>query len=117
MTTTALNHEPALVDNVSILSSFTASMRDRGLDVEMRLLRQEKRRAFVVLERLGVVEGEPVALFASQLSTKRFPGIGDKLAQRGSLWDVLEQDFGGLSDLGRQRFGNHPIRWQATRRG
>jgi GntR family transcriptional regulator len=89
-------HEPALVDNVSILSSFTASMRDRGLDVEMRLLRQEKRRAFVVLERLGVVEGEPVALFASQLSTKRFPGIGDKLAQRGSLWDVLEQDFGAV---------------------
>src|SRR2546423_8034970 len=37
--------EPALVEHVSILSSFTASMREKGLDVEMRLLRQRKVRA------------------------------------------------------------------------
>ena len=87
-------HEPALVEHVSILSSFSASMRERGLDVEMRLLRREKRRGEIVLERLAIVEGEPVGLFASQLSTKRFPAVGDKLARRGSLWDVLEQDYG-----------------------
>ena len=87
-------NEPALVEHVSILSSFSASMRERGLDVEMRLLRREKRRGAIVLERLAIVEGEPVGLFASQLSTKRFPAVGDKLARRGSLWDVLEQDYG-----------------------
>jgi GntR family transcriptional regulator len=87
-------YEPSLVENISILSSFTASMRERGFAVEMRLLRQQKRRATVTLERLGIVEGEPVGLFTSHLSTTRFPGVGEKLARRGSLWAVLEEDFG-----------------------
>lgn len=86
--------EPSLVENVSILSSFTASMRERGLAVEMRLLRQERWRGTVVLERLAIVEGERVGLFTSHLSTRRFPGVGEKLARRGSLWEVLEQDYG-----------------------
>jgi GntR family transcriptional regulator len=86
--------EPALVENVSILSSFTTSMRERGLRVEMRLLRQERRRGLLTLDRLAVVEGEPVALFSSTLSTKRFAGVAEKLARSGSLWHVLEQDYG-----------------------
>lgn len=100
--------EPPLVENVSILSSFTASMRERGFDVEMRLLRQQKRRVSpeivealgtgepvaIVLERLGLVEGEPVGLFRSHLSPKRFPDLGARLARKGSLWSVLEEDFG-----------------------
>ena len=86
--------EPALVENVSILSSFTASMHGRGLDVEMRLLRRGRRGGSVHLERLGLVRGEPVALFESRLSTKRFPGLADRVARRGSLWDVLELDYG-----------------------
>jgi GntR family transcriptional regulator, N-acetylglucosamine utilization regulator len=86
--------EPALVENVSILTSFTAGMRACGLEAEMRLLRQVRRGSTVVLERLAVVEGEPVGLFASRLSTKRFPGVGEKLARRDSLWAVLEEDYG-----------------------
>ena len=86
--------EPALVENVSILSSFTASMRSRGLDVEMRLLRRAKIGATVQLERLALVRDEPVAFFESRLSAKRFPDLGRLVARRGSLWDVLEQDFG-----------------------
>jgi GntR family transcriptional regulator len=86
--------EPSLVENVSILSSFTASMRARGLAVEMRLLRQEKRRSTVTLERLALVQSEPVGLFSSQLSSRRFPGLAARLAERGSLWRVLEEDFG-----------------------
>jgi GntR family transcriptional regulator len=86
--------EPALVENVSILSSFTASMRDRGLGAEMRLLRQERRRGSITLERLAVVEGEPVAIFSSRLSTTRFPDVSEKLVRHGSLWQVLEQDYG-----------------------
>jgi GntR family transcriptional regulator len=100
--------EPSLVEHDSILSSFTASMREKGLDVEMRLLRQRKMRTprdvahalgtdeptTTLLERLALVQKEPVALFASHLSPRRFPGVGAKLAERGSLSSVLEDDFG-----------------------
>jgi GntR family transcriptional regulator len=86
--------EPPLVENVSILSSFTASMRSRGLEAEMRLLRRERRGASLVLQRLGLVDGEPVGLFESTLSTKRFPGVAEHVSRRGSLWDVLERDYG-----------------------
>jgi GntR family transcriptional regulator len=100
--------ERSLVEHVSILSSFTASMREKGLEVEMRLLRHAnvrcpadvssalatRERTVTRLERLAVVQEEPVALFASYLSPKRFPGIGRKLAERGSLSTVLADDFG-----------------------
>jgi GntR family transcriptional regulator len=86
--------EPTLVENVSILSSFTASMRRRGLDVEMRLLRRAKIGGTTYLERLGLVRDEPVALFESRLSSKRFPNLADHVARRGSLWEVLEHDYG-----------------------
>jgi GntR family transcriptional regulator len=100
--------EPSFVEHVSILSSFTASMQEKGLDVEMRLLGQQKVRAprdvgralgmnertTTLLERLAVVQDEPVALFASYLSAKRFPGVAAKLRERGSLSSVLEHDFG-----------------------
>jgi GntR family transcriptional regulator len=102
--------EASFIEHVSILSSFSASMRERGLEVEMRLLRQRKvraprtvalalgtgERAATLLERLALVEGEPVALFASYLSPARFPGVARKLRQRGSLSSVLEDDFGAV---------------------
>jgi GntR family transcriptional regulator len=86
--------EASLVEHVSILSSFTASMREKGLEVEMRLLRHAKVQAMTLLERVAIVADEPVALFESQLSTKRFPGVAAKLARRGSLLSVLEHEFG-----------------------
>ena len=100
--------EQSLVEHVSILSSFTASMRGKGFDVEMKLLRQRKvrppraiglaletdERTITVLERLAVVQDEPAALFASYLSPARFPDVGARLAERGSLSRVLEDDFG-----------------------
>ena len=102
--------EPSLVEHVSILSSFTASMREKGFDVEMRLLRQQKvhtprdvaqalgtgERTATLLERLALLQREPVGLFTSHLSPKRFPGLGAKLAERGSLSNVLEDDFGAV---------------------
>jgi GntR family transcriptional regulator len=99
--------EPSLVEHGSILSSFTASMREKGLDVEMRLLGQRKVRpprdvgralgdpgGTTLLERVALVQDEPVALFASYLSAKRFPEVAAKVAERGSLLSVLEHDFG-----------------------
>jgi GntR family transcriptional regulator len=100
--------EPATVEHVSFLSSFSASMREKGLDVSMRLLRQQEvrtpaevgqalgsgERTTTLLERLALVQEEPTAIFVSYLSPSRFPGVGDKLATRGSLFSVLDEDFG-----------------------
>jgi GntR family transcriptional regulator len=47
----------------------------------------------LLLERVALVQEEPVALFASYLSPKRFPGLGDRVAERGSLSRVLEDDY------------------------
>jgi GntR family transcriptional regulator len=99
--------EPSLVEHDSILSSFTASMREKGLGAEMRLVRQKSVRTTreladalrssesrtLLLERVALVQEEPVALFASYLSPKRFPGLGDRVAERGSLSRVLEDDY------------------------
>jgi GntR family transcriptional regulator len=100
--------EQSLVEHDGILSSFTASMREKGLDVEMQLLRQRRvrtpravtlalgieERSTILLERLARVQDEAVALFASYLSAERFPDIGARLAERRSLSSVLEEDFG-----------------------
>jgi GntR family transcriptional regulator len=73
--------EPSLVEHDSILSSFTASMREKGLEAEMRLVRQKSIRTTrqladalrsseprtLLLERVALVQDEPVALFASLL--------------------------------------------------
>jgi GntR family transcriptional regulator len=102
--------EPSLVEHVSILSSFSASMREKGSHVEMRLLREQKvrttrdvvnalgtdERTVILFKRLALVQEEPIAFFASYLSPKRFPGVGAKLAERGSLTVVLEEDFGAV---------------------
>jgi DNA-binding GntR family transcriptional regulator len=83
-------------------------MREKGLDVAMRLLREQEartprdvadalgtdERTVTVLERLALVQNEPVALFVSYLSPGRFPGVGARLAVRGSLFSVLEEEFG-----------------------
>src|SRR5262249_27246704 len=82
--------EPALVENVSIWTWFPAGRRACGLEAEMPPPRRVRRGSTVVLERLAVVKGEPVGLFASRLPTRRFPGVGEKLARRDSLWAVLE---------------------------
>jgi len=100
--------EPSTIEHVSILSSFTASMREKGLEVEMRVVRGEEtrpprgvaaalgtdERRVTALERLAVVRDEPVGLFVSYLSPRRFPGLRGKLEQRGSLFSVLESDYG-----------------------
>jgi GntR family transcriptional regulator len=101
-------HTPALVEHDAVLSSFTQSMRAKGLPVEMRVLRAEKvaasravgvalrttERRVTLLERLGVVDGIPTALLASYFSPRRFPHIGTELARQPSLYTVLEDAFG-----------------------
>jgi GntR family transcriptional regulator len=101
-------HTPALVDHDAMLTSFTESMRAKGLRVEMRVLRDERvpasrqvaaalqtrERRVALLERLAVVEGAPAALLTSYFSPRRFPRLGAQLAQQPSLYAVLESHFG-----------------------
>jgi GntR family transcriptional regulator len=101
-------HTPALVEHDAVLTSFTESMRAKGLQVEMRVLRDEKvaasrqaasaletrERRVALLERLAVVEGTPAALITSYFSPRRFPRIGALLAEQPSLYAVLETRFG-----------------------
>ena len=100
--------ERSLLEQDSILSSFTESMRRKGLEVEMRVLgqgrvqpepdvagalRTSERRVWWI-ERLAIVDGEPAALLTSFLSARRYPGLPSKLKVRGSLYRVIEDDFG-----------------------
>jgi GntR family transcriptional regulator len=101
-------HTPALVEHDAVLTSFTESMRAKGLPLEMRVLRNEKvaaprrvaaaletaERKVALLERLAVVEGIPTALLTSYFSPRRFPRIGAHLAEQPSLYAVLESRFG-----------------------
>jgi GntR family transcriptional regulator len=47
----------------------------------------------VRLERLRLADGEPMAIEQSHLSARRFPGLLDRLAERGSLYAALREDF------------------------
>jgi GntR family transcriptional regulator len=98
----------SLLEYDAILSSFSESMRAKGLPVEMRLLSegevaadhevaealQTRERKVGQLERLAIVDGEPVALLTSRFSRRRFPALGAKLAGRPSLSRVLDSEFG-----------------------
>jgi DNA-binding GntR family transcriptional regulator len=100
--------ERSLVEQDSILSSFTESLRRKGLDVEMRVLSARRvhpkpsvRRALETSEgrvwwvqRLAIVESEPAALLTSFPSLQRYPDMPSRLGTRGSLYRVLEEDFG-----------------------
>jgi GntR family transcriptional regulator len=106
---TFLRERPQLVQD-SILTSFTENMRAKGLEVEMRVLREElvapaqpvaralrtsERRVFSV-ERLAIVDGEPMALITSFLSARRFRGLGRKLRGGQSLYRVIEDEYGAV---------------------
>lgn len=100
--------ERSLLEQDSILSSFTESMRRKGLEVEMHVLREGRvqptrevagalrtpERRVWWIERLAIVDREPTALLTSFLSARRFPGLPSKLQVRGSLYRVIEEDFG-----------------------
>jgi GntR family transcriptional regulator len=103
---TFVREQPVLED-IAILTSFTESMRAKGIEPEMRILRQEltpalaeiadglrtRERRLILLERLALVEGIPVALLAAYLSPARFPELLDAPLEGRSLYrTLLEQD-------------------------
>lgn len=95
--------EPPRTERVSVLTSFSESLRARGAQVDVVVLAQERvptPRAIrevvghadevVVIERLTVIDGEPAAVLRSSLPADRFRVLERAHLPRGSLYRYLE---------------------------
>lgn len=95
--------EPPRTERVSVLTSFSESLRARGVNVDVDVLAQEKvpappaiaellgratRRAILV-ERLTIIDGRPAAVLRSHLPAARFPGLERAELPGGSLYRYL----------------------------
>jgi GntR family transcriptional regulator len=96
--------EPPRTERVSVLTSFSESLRARGVDVHVDLLAQRKvptpaeiadlltppTRRVILIERVTIIEGIPAAALRSHLPGARFPGLEHAELPRGSLYGYLE---------------------------
>jgi GntR family transcriptional regulator len=96
--------EPPRTERVSVLGSFSESLRARGADVEVVILAQERVETpreiadrigpaideVVVVERLTVIDGEPAAVLRSSLPADRFADVAGATLPNGSLYRYLE---------------------------
>lgn len=91
------------------LTSFTQDIRDQGLEPGSRFLSIRTERAdqevaellgirpggrVLVIERLRTASDTPMAVERAYLSAARFPGLRQRLLKRGSLYEVLREDYG-----------------------
>jgi GntR family transcriptional regulator len=100
--------EHKVEEKISILSSFTESMRAKGLDAEVRLIRQElvsasrdlraalatRERRVLLIERLALLDAVPLALLAAYLSPAMFPSLAEAPLGTGSLYATLGERYG-----------------------
>jgi GntR family transcriptional regulator len=96
--------EPPSTERVSVLGSFSESLRARGRDVEVVMLAQEVVKTppriadrvgpgiddVVVVERLTVIDGEPATVLRSSLPAPRFADVARAALPNGSLYRYLE---------------------------
>ena len=101
---------PKAQQDLSSLLGFSEEMRRRGLEVSNRLvtrrrtapsahvaqqLRLRPRREVVILERVRLVDGVPMALETAHLPASRFGGLLEEAdLERESLFDLLERAYG-----------------------
>jgi GntR family transcriptional regulator len=110
--------EPPLERDLTMLTSFTREMKERGLDPQTRLvtrsvvvattevaaalgLRAGEEALFI--ERVRSVGGQPLLLEQVYLPTSRFPDLAAADLERGSLYEVLTA-----------RYDARPVRGQET---
>ena len=100
--------EQKVEEKISILSSFTESMRAKGFSAVLRVveLRVENAPAivrsmpeiqdqqFVVLQRVALVEGTAIALLTSYLPSRLVPGLESLDLNGQSLYRTLEERYG-----------------------
>jgi GntR family transcriptional regulator, N-acetylglucosamine utilization regulator len=98
----------SLNEKISILHSFTESMRDQAVPVDMRVIGQlrvltpkevaralhTRERTVLLLERVAVVNREPVALLQAYLSLKTYPKLLDASFEHASLYETLREEYG-----------------------
>jgi GntR family transcriptional regulator len=100
--------EPKVDEKIAILSSFTQSMRAKGLEPDIHIrfrglvlsngsINQElqsRERKLLLIRRLASVEGEPVALLDAYLSPQTFPRLVQAELTEGSLYRTMEALYG-----------------------
>ena len=97
-----------VVEKISLLGSFTESLRGQGLEPEITVIHAgvqappadvrevfdgNPRRLFR-LDRLASVAGGPLALLTAWLSPARFPGLGSQDFSKVALYATLERLYG-----------------------
>jgi len=100
--------EPPRTERISVLGSFSESLRARGSDVDVLILVQERTKTpraiaavvgpateeVVVVERLTTIDGEPAAILRSSLPADRFARVERATLPHGSLYRYLEDVVG-----------------------
>jgi GntR family transcriptional regulator len=95
-------------ERVSVLGSFSESLRARGAQVDVVILAQERTKTppaieglvgpgtdeVVVVERLTLIDGEPAAVLRSSLPAGRFAAVARTSLPNGSLYRYLEDVAG-----------------------
>lgn len=99
---------PSVVESVSHLTSFSESMRAKGFQVDVQVLRAETVPAppavreglaladkrVILLERVALVNREPFVILAAYLPAQRYPGLLTSGLQDGSLYRTLRTRYG-----------------------
>ena len=100
--------EAKVEEKISILSSFTESLRAKGLSADLRIvesgivaapegmrrfLAQPDQRVFA-LRRVAVVEGEGIALLSAYVPAELVPGLETTNLEGRSLYKSLEERYG-----------------------
>ncbi len=97
-----------LDEKISILHSFTESVRNQHVEVDTRVLRQEqvampaevasalglRERRAMLLERVALAGREPVALLQAYLSLRAYPKLIDSSFANRSLYETLRDRYG-----------------------
>jgi GntR family transcriptional regulator len=100
--------ERKVEEPISILSSFTRSMRAKGLEPEIAVLRQEVAEApasvraqlrrpggeILLIQRLARLAGEPVAALEAWLSLEQFPFLANDPLGSRSLYETIRERTG-----------------------
>ena len=99
--------EQKVEEKISILSSFTESMRAKGLNAVLRVIELRVGKApaairamlgaedqqFVFLHRVALVEGEAMTLLSSYLPARLVPGLENRDLNGQSLYKTLEERY------------------------
>jgi GntR family transcriptional regulator len=100
--------EQKVEEKISILSSFTESMRAKGLSADLRVVEQgigkvplhisalfaEGEQEFVTLQRVAFIKDAAVALLSSYLPLRLVPGLEQVDLNGKSLYRLLEERYG-----------------------